>query len=141
MQLNPAAFLTYMGLAYGVLTPAKAISKASYSIKKGNAAAERVLEILEAESEIKESDNAFEKKSFEKEITFNDVNFSYNKEVVIKNITFKIGKGQTVAVVGQSGSGKTTIANLIPRFYDVDSGEICIDGKNIKEIKKSDLRS
>ena len=141
MQLNPAAFLTYMGLAYGVLTPAKAISKASYSIKKGNAAAERVLEILEAESEIKESDDAFEKKSFEKEITFNDVNFSYNKEVVIKNITFKIGKGQTVAVVGQSGSGKTTIANLIPRFYDVDSGEICIDGKNIKEIKKSDLRS
>ena len=141
MQLNPAAFLTYMGLAYGVLTPAKAISKASYSIKKGNAAAERVLEILEAESEIKESDNAFEKKSFEKEITFNDVNFSYNKEVVIKNITFKIRKGQTVAVVGQSGSGKTTIANLIPRFYDVDSGEICIDGKNIKEIKKSDLRS
>ena len=141
MQLNPAAFLTYMGLAYGVLTPAKAISKASYSIKKGNAAAERVLEILEAESEIKESDNAFEKKSFEKEITFNDVSFSYKKEVVIKNITFKIGKGQTVAVVGQSGSGKTTIANLIPRFYDVDSGEICIDGKNIKEIKKSDLRS
>ena len=141
MQLNPAAFLTYMGLAYGVLTPAKAISKASYSIKKGNAAAERVLEILEAESEIKESDDAFEKKSFEKEITFNDVNFSYNKEVVIKNITFKISKGQTVAVVGQSGSGKTTIANLIPRFYDVDSGEICIDGKNIKEIKKSDLRS
>lgn len=141
MQLNPAAFLTYMGLAYGVLTPAKAISKASYSIKKGNAAAERVLEILEAESEIKESDNAFEKKSFEKEITFNDVNFSYNKEVVIKNLTFKIRKGQTVAVVGQSGSGKTTIANLIPRFYDVDSGEICIDGKNIKEIKKSDLRS
>ena len=141
MQLNPAAFLTYMGLAYGVLTPAKAISKASYSIKKGNAAAERVLEILEAESEIKESDNAFEKKSFEKEITFNDVSFSYKKEVVIKNITFKIGKGQTVAVVGQSGSGKTTIANLIPRFYDVDSGEICIDGKNIKKIKKSDLRS
>ncbi|MBK56877.1 MAG: antibiotic ABC transporter ATP-binding protein [Flavobacteriaceae bacterium] len=141
MQLNPAAFLTYMGLAYGVLTPAKAISKASYSIKKGNAAAERVLEILEAESEIKESDNAFEKKSFEKEITFDDVSFSYKKEVVIKNITFKIRKGQTVAVVGQSGSGKTTIANLIPRFYDVDSGEICIDGKNIKEIKKSDLRS
>lgn len=141
MQLNPAAFLTYMGLAYGVLTPAKAISKASYSIKKGNAAAERVLEILEAESEIKESDSAYEKKSFEKEITFNNVNFSYNNEVVIKNITFKIIKGQTVAVVGQSGSGKTTIANLIPRFYDVDSGEICIDGKNIKEIKKSDLRS
>ena len=140
MQLNPAAFLTYMGLAYGVLTPAKSISKASYSIKKGNAAAERVLEILEAESEIKESDSPLEIKSFENEITFKDVSFSYQKELVIKNISFKIGKGQTVALVGQSGSGKTTIANLIPRFYDVDSGEICIDGKNIKEIKKSDLR-
>ena len=140
MQLNPAAFLTYMGLAYGVLTPAKSISKASYSIKKGNAAAERVLEILEAESEIKECDSPLEIKSFENEITFKDVSFSYQKELVIKNISFKIGKGQTVALVGQSGSGKTTIANLIPRFYDVDSGEICIDGKNIKEIKKSDLR-
>ena len=140
MQLNPAAFLTYMGLAYGVLTPAKSISKASYSIKKGNAAAERVLEILEAESEIKECDSPLEIKSFENEITFKDVSFSYQKELVIKNISFKIGKGQTIALVGQSGSGKTTIANLIPRFYDVDSGEICIDGKNIKEIKKSDLR-
>ena len=140
MQLNPAAFLTYMGLAYGVLTPAKSISKASYSIKKGNAAAERVLEILEAESEIKECDSPLKIKSFENEITFKDVSFSYQKELVIKNISFKIGKGQTVALVGQSGSGKTTIANLIPRFYDVDSGEICIDGKNIKEIKKSDLR-
>ena len=141
MQLNPAAFLTYMGLAYGVLTPAKSISKASYSIKKGNAAAERVLEILEAESEIKESDSPLEIKSFENEITFKDVSFSYQKEIVIKNISFKIGKGQTVALVGQSGSGKTTISNLIPRFYDVDSGEICIDGINIKELKKSDLRS
>ena len=141
MQLNPAAFLTYMGLAYGVLTPAKSISKASYSIKKGNAAAERVLEILEAESEIKECDSPLEIKSFENEITFKDVSFSYQKEIVIKNISFKIGKGQTVALVGQSGSGKTTISNLIPRFYDVDSGEICIDGINIKELKKSDLRS
>ena len=140
MQLNPAAFLTYMGLAYGVLTPAKSISKASYSIKKGNAAAERVLEILEAESEIKECDSPLKIKSFENEITFKDVSFSYQKELVIKNISFKIGKGQTIALVGQSGSGKTTIANLIPRFYDVDAGEICIDGKNIKKIKKSDLR-
>ena len=141
MQLNPAAFLTYMGLAYGVLTPAKSISKASYSIKKGNAAAERVFEILESESEIKEMENPIEKKSFEQEITFRNVSFSYGKEMVLDNLSFKIQKGKTIALVGQSGSGKTTLANLIPRFFDVHSGEICIDGINIKHIKKSDLRS
>ena len=141
MQLNPAAFLTYMGLAYGVLTPAKSISKASYSIKKGNAAAERVFEILESESEIKEMENPIEKKSFEQEITFRNVSFSYGKEMVLDNLSFKIQKGKTIALVGQSGSGKTTLANLIPRFFDVHSGEICIDDINIKHIKKSDLRS
>ena len=141
MQLNPAAFLTYMGLAYGVLTPAKSISKASYSIKKGNAAAERVFEILESESEIKEMENPIEKKSFEQEITFRNVSFSYGKEMILDNLSFKIQKGKTIALVGQSGSGKTTLANLIPRFFDVHSGEICIDDINIKHIKKSDLRS
>tara|TARA_B100000575_G_scaffold108764_1_gene86583 strand:- start:291 stop:2111 length:1821 start_codon:yes stop_codon:yes gene_type:complete len=141
MQLNPAAFLTYMGLAYGVLTPAKSISKASYSIKKGNAAAERVFEILESESEIKEMENPIEKKSFDQEITFRNVSFSYGKEMILDNLSFKIQKGKTIALVGQSGSGKTTLANLIPRFFDVHSGEICIDDINIKHIKKSDLRS
>ena len=141
MQLNPAAFLTYMGLAYGVLTPAKSISKASYSIKKGNAAAERVFEILESESDIKEMKNPIEKKSFDQEITFRNVSFSYGKKMVLDNLSFKIQKGKTIALVGQSGSGKTTLANLIPRFFDVHSGEICIDDINIKHIKKSDLRS
>ena len=141
MQLNPAAFLTYMGLAYGVLTPAKSISKASYSIKKGNAAAERVFEILESESDIKEMKNPIEKKSFDREITFRNVSFSYGKKMVLDNLSFKIQKGKTIALVGQSGSGKTTLANLIPRFFDVHSGEICIDDINIKHIKKSDLRS
>lgn len=141
MQLNPAAFLTYMGLAYGVLTPAKSISKASYSIKKGNAAAERVFEILESESDIKEMKNPIEKKSFDREITFRNVSFSYGKKMVLDNLSFKIQKGKTIALVGQSGSGKTTLANLIPRFFDVNSGEICIDDINIKHIKKSDLRS
>ena len=141
MQLNPAAFLTYMGLAYGVLTPAKSISKASYSIKKGNAAAERVFEILESESDIKEMKNPIEKKSFDREITFRNVSFSYGKKMVLDNLSFKIQKGKTIALVGQSGSGKTTLANLIPRFFDVHSGEIYIDDINIKHIKKSDLRS
>ena len=140
LELKPAAFLTYMGLAYGVLTPAKAISKASYSIKKGNAAAERVLEILESESSIKEIKNPINKQSFDSEIIFKNVSFKYDQESVLNNINFKIQKGQTIAVVGQSGSGKSTIANLIPRFYDVCSGEILIDGINIKDLYKSELR-
>lgn len=129
-----------MGLAYGVLTPAKALSKASYSIKKGNAAAERVLEILESESSIKEIKNPIKKESFESDITFKNVSFKYDKESVLNNINFKIKKGQTVAIVGQSGSGKSTIANLIPRFYEVSSGEILIDDVNIKKLSTADLR-
>ncbi|MDA0757916.1 MAG: ABC transporter ATP-binding protein, partial [Bacteroidetes bacterium] len=140
LELKPAAFLTYMGLAYGILTPAKAISKASYSIKKGNAAAERVLEILESESSIKEIKTPIKKQSFKSEIHFKNVSFKYDQESVLNNINFKIKKGQTVAIVGQSGSGKSTIANLIPRFYDISSGEILIDGINIKNLSKDDLR-
>lgn len=140
-ELNPAAFITYMGLAYGVLTPAKSISKASYSIKKGNAAAERVLEILDSKSSITEISNPITKKSFDSEITFENVSFKYENASVLKNINFKIKKGQTIAIVGQSGSGKSTIANLIPRFYDVNSGKILIDGINIRDLFKKDLRS
>ena len=130
-----------MGLAYGVLTPAKAISKASYSIKKGNAAAERVIEILEARNSIKEIKNPINKNSFDKELSFKNVYFRYEKEIVLNNLSFRIKKGQTIAIVGQSGSGKSTIANLIPRFYEASSGEIKIDGINIKDLVKKDLRN
>ena len=140
-ELNPAAFITYMGLAYGVLTPAKAISKASYSIKKGNAAAERVLEILDSENSIKQEANADKKLDFKSNIKFENVSFKYENEKIIDNINFEIKKGQTIALVGQSGSGKSTIANLIPRFYDVSEGKISIDGINIKKINKNNLRS
>ena len=139
-ELNPAAFITYMGLAYGVLTPAKAISKASYSIKKGNAAAERVLEILDSENSIKQEANAEKKLDFKSNIKFENVSFKYENEKIIDNINFEIKKGQTIALVGQSGSGKSTIANLIPRFYDVSEGKISIDGINIKKINKNNLR-
>ncbi len=139
-ELNPAAFITYMGLAYGVLTPAKAISKASYSIKKGNAAAERVLEILDSENSIKQEANAEKKLDFKSNIKFENVSFKYENEKIIDNINFEIKKGQTIALVGQSGSGKSTIANLIPRFYDVSEGKIFIDGINIKKINKNNLR-
>jgi len=139
-ELNPAAFITYMGLAYGVLTPAKAISKASYSIKKGNAAAERVLEILDSKNSIKQEVNAEKKLDFKSNIKFENVSFKYENEKIIDNINFEIKKGQTIALVGQSGSGKSTIANLIPRFYDVSEGKISIDGINIKKINKNNLR-
>lgn len=138
--LAPEAFIVYMGLAYNILTPAKAISKASYGVKKGNAAAERVLEILETESTIQDTDQAIDKKEFEKEILLNNISFKYEDEWVLKNFSLHVPKGTTVALVGQSGSGKSTIANLLTRFYDVNEGEISIDDNNIKDIKLHSLR-
>jgi len=138
-SLTGAAFIVYMGLAYNILTPAKDISKASYSIQKGNAAAERILEVLTARNNIKESDNAIELKKFKESISFENVNFSYLEKITLNNISFNIKKGETVALVGPSGGGKTTIANLLNRFYDIDSGKIKIDNISIKSIKKSSL--
>ncbi len=139
--LDAASFIAYMGLAYNILTPAKSISKASYGVKKGNAAAERVLEILETENPISEKDNAIDKLEFESEIALNNVSFKYEDEYVLKNFDLKVPKGKTVALVGQSGSGKSTIANLVTRFYDVNKGEIKIDGTNIKDLTKKSLRN
>src|SRR5690606_27319579 len=138
--LDSADFIVYMGLAYNVLTPAKAISKASYGVKRGNAAAERVIEVLETENIIKDAEDAVEKNSFEKNVSLNNISFKYQDEYVLKNFSLDIPKGQTVALVGQSGSGKSTIANLLTRFYDVNEGALEIDGINIKNIKKDSLR-
>lgn len=139
-SLKGAAFITYMGLAYNILTPAKSISKASYSIKRGNAAAERVLEILEQENPITSKADAIEKNSFDSNITIKNINFKYEDETVLKNFSLEIEKGQTVALVGQSGSGKSTIANLLTRFYDVNDGTITIDETNIKDMNLQSLR-
>ncbi|WP_350292145.1 ABC transporter ATP-binding protein [uncultured Croceitalea sp.] len=138
--LDASSFIAYMGLAYNILTPAKAISKASYGVKKGNAAAERVLEILETENPIKDIPSALEKAEFEQAITLNNISFKYEDDYVLKNFNLKVSKGHTVALVGQSGSGKSTIANLVTRFYDVNDGEILVDDINIKNIKKKSLR-
>ena len=138
--LNAGLFITYMGLAYQILTPAKAISKASYSVKKGNAAAERVLEILETESNIKDAPNALVKKDFNSEININNISFKYENDWVLNDFSLKVPKGHTVALVGQSGSGKSTIANLITRFYDVNKGSINIDSEDIKNITQQSLR-
>ncbi len=138
--LEPAAFIVYMGLAYNILTPAKAISKASYGVKKGNAAAERVLEILETPSTITDAPNAKEKAGFDNQLSINNISFKYEDDYVLKNFTLNVKKGETVALVGQSGSGKSTIANLVTRFYDVNEGSITIDGDNVKEITQASLR-
>ena len=138
--LDASSFIAYMGLAYNILTPAKAISKASYGVRKGNAAAERVLEVLESENPIKDAADAHEKSDFITGINLRNVGFKYEEDYVLKDFNLKVEKGHTVALVGQSGSGKSTIANLVTRFYDVNEGEILIDGVNIKDISKKSLR-
>ena len=139
-SLNAGLFITYMGLAYQILTPAKAISQASYSVKKGNAAAERVLEILETESNIVDLPDAIKKTEFTTDINIKNISFKYQNDWVLNDFSLKVPKGHTVALVGQSGSGKSTIANLITRFYDVNKGSINIDSDNIKSITQNSLR-
>ena len=140
-SLSASAFLMYMGLAYNILTPAKAISKASYGVKRGNAAAERVMEILNSESPLKDIPNALTKTDFESAIEIKNISFKYEDDLVLKNFSISVPKGKSVALVGQSGSGKSTIANLVTRFYDVNEGQIEIDGKNIRTLTKHSLRN
>ena len=138
-SIPPAVFIPFLGLAYNIITPAKSISKASFTIKKGNAAAERILEILETENPLKDSPNAIKKTDFTSEIEFKNISFKYEDDYVLENFSLKVPKGKTVALVGQSGSGKSTLANLVTRFYDVNEGSITIDGKNVKDISKKSL--
>jgi ATP-binding cassette, subfamily B, bacterial MsbA len=139
--LNGALFIVYLGLAYNILTPAKAISKASYAVKNGLAAAERVFEILEVENTIVNKENPFQKETFENKIAIENINFRYGNENVLKNFSLEVTKGKTIALVGQSGSGKSTIANLLTRFYDVNEGSIKIDGIDIRDWDMHSLRN
>jgi ATP-binding cassette, subfamily B, bacterial MsbA len=138
--LSNTAFIGYIALAYTILTPAKAISKASYQVKSGLAAAERVFTLLEQENTITSKINAVEKHTFEEIITLKNINFRYENENVLKDFSLDVKKGQTVALVGKSGSGKSTIANLLTRFYDVNEGAISIDGVDIKDMDLLSLR-
>ncbi|PHR70572.1 MAG: antibiotic ABC transporter ATP-binding protein [Lutibacter sp.] len=139
-SLTAEAFLGYIVLFYTVLNPIKAIATAYYNIQKGDASAERILEILETKNTIIEKPNALIKSTFDKEITFENISFKYKDDYVLKNFSLKIPKGKTVALVGQSGSGKSTLANLVTRFYDVNKGSIKIDGIDIKDMTKKSLR-
>jgi subfamily B ATP-binding cassette protein MsbA len=139
-SLSGGAFIGYMALAYQILTPAKDISKASYKVKAGNAAAERILEIIETESPLEDKPDAITKTDFTSDISLNDISFKYEEDLVLKNFSIKVPKGKSVALVGQSGSGKSTIANLVTRFYDVNEGSISIDGTDIRDLTKHSLR-
>jgi len=140
-NLTGSTFLVYMTLCYNILTPAKAISRGLYNIKKGGAAAERIQEIIDTPNPLKDKDNALIKNGFDSEIEFKNISFKYQEDYVLKDFSLVVPKGKTVALVGQSGSGKSTIANLITRFYDVNKGSILIDGIDIRDLTTSSLRN
>tara|TARA_A100001015_G_scaffold8357_1_gene10273 strand:- start:2 stop:1825 length:1824 start_codon:yes stop_codon:yes gene_type:complete len=140
-SLSGEEFITYMTLAYGVLTPAKSMSRAVYSIRKGNAAAQRIIEYLFHKSEIQSPKDPIVLPEFSSEIIFDNVQFSYEEETVIHGLNLKIPKGHSVALVGASGSGKTTLANLLARFYDPQKGTIKIDNTPINLVDLKELRS
>ncbi len=134
-------FLAFIAMFFQLLTPAKSLSTAYYNIQKGAASTERIDAVLEAENKIKENTSPEELISFKTAIQFDHVNFSYGETPVLKDINITIEKGKTIALVGQSGGGKSTMVDLLPRFYDPKSGEIRLDGHPITNYKIKDLRA
>ena len=145
-RIDGPTIIFYLVMLYSIINPLKEFSKASYNIPKGLASMERIDKILQAEVEIKDKENPEHIASFEHQIEFRNVSFAYtdNKSYeliyVLKDINLVIPKGKTVALVGQSGSGKSTMVDLIPRYYDVQEGEVLIDGINVKDLAVNDLR-
>ena len=142
-EMDAATFFSFLFAFFNVINPAKAFSNAYYNVQKGIAATERVNDVLDAAIVIHEMPNAQPINSFEKHIVYKNVNFQYqsNDDAVLKNINLSVEKGKVIALVGASGAGKSTIADLLPRFYDVNSGRIEIDGVDIKNYKLKDLRN
>lgn len=140
-ELEASFFTTYLILFSQIINPVKALSSASYHVQKGSASLDRINEILHAEESIKSVESPIQKQSFEDLIHYQHVDFSYNEEKkVLDNIDLEIKKGQTIALVGPSGGGKSTLADLLPRYFDVNEGVIKIDGVNIKQLDLQDLR-
>tara|TARA_B100000927_G_scaffold289040_1_gene284877 strand:- start:5 stop:1519 length:1515 start_codon:yes stop_codon:yes gene_type:complete len=140
-KMQASYFITYIILFSQLINPLKTLSKAIYDSQKGNSALDRIETIFQAKNTDFILDGEVEKVNFKKEICFHKISFAYKEENVLENISFKVPKGKTVALVGQSGSGKSTITNLFPRFYDLSHGSIEIDGVDIKDLKLSSLRS
>ena len=140
--ISAPSFIYYLTILYSIINPLKELSRASYNIPRGLASMERIDAILNAENPIVDGEKGVEIPEMKKGIEFKDLSFSYDGERdVLKNINLKIEKGKTVALVGQSGSGKSTMVDLIPRYYDVEKGGITIDGVNIKDMTVRSLRS
>ena len=139
-MLSGPTFIYYLVMLYSIINPLKEFSKAGYNIPKGLASVERIDKILKAEDTIKEPENPVHIKSFEHQIEFRHVSFKYGEQWVLKDINLVIEKGKTVALVGQSGSGKSTLVDHIPRYYDVQEGEVLIDGIDVRKLGIHDLR-
>ena len=139
--MDAATFLVYLGIFSQILNPAKAITTAVYNVQKGAASVERIESVLDAPEVIEEKTNAIHKKEFNDIIEYKNLSFYYQNEVkVLKDINLRVKKGKTIALVGASGGGKSTLADLLPRFYDPQHGDIFIDGVNIKDLVIDDLR-
>ena len=138
--ISASQFITFIAIYSQILPPLKTFSSSISNVQKGIASAKRVFEIIDKKPEIEDHPDAIELQKFEKEIEFKNVTFAYDKEHVLKNINLKIEKGKTVALVGASGGGKSTLADLIPRFYDPDDGDVNIDGKPITSYTLNSLR-
>ena len=139
-SLSGPTFIYYLVMLYSIINPLKDFSKAGYNIPKGLASMERIDKILNAENNITEKENPMAIKEFKHNIEFRNVSFRYDKKWILRNINLTIEKGKTVALVGQSGGGKSTLVDLIPRYYDVQEGEVLIDGVNVKDLGIHDLR-
>ncbi|MFV0270033.1 MAG: ABC transporter ATP-binding protein [Draconibacterium sp.] len=140
-SLSAAEFIGYLVFFYGIINPAKAFSTALYSVEKGLASMYRIDHVLAAEVTIKDKPGAQNIKSFNNKIAYKNVSFSYDKAEVLSNVSLEIEKGKTVALVGSSGSGKTTMVDLLPRFWDITEGTIEIDGIDIRDLKLKSLRN
>ena len=138
--LSGPTFIYYLVMLYSIINPLKEFSKAGYNIPKGLASMERIDKILNAENNIVEKQNPQSIKEFRHQIEFRDVSFRYDKKWILRHVNLVIEKGKTVALVGQSGGGKSTLVDLIPRYYDVQEGEVLIDGINVKDLGIHDLR-
>jgi len=139
-SVSPEVFIAYVIIFSQIIPPVKSFVTAFYNIQKGAASADRIKQVLDAEEVIEEKSNAKKVKEFQKNISYNNVSFTYEKEEVLTNVNLVIEKGKTIALVGPSGGGKSTMVDLLPRFYDCTKGEICIDGVPIKDYVISDLR-
>ncbi|MEB2778249.1 ABC transporter ATP-binding protein [Algoriphagus sp. D3-2-R+10] len=140
-DLGASDFITYIIIFTQVLNPAKEISRAVSSIQRGIASAERVFTVVDTPSQITSPASPAVLNKFEHSVEVNDVSFAYEDQLVLKNINFTLERGKTIALVGPSGGGKSTLADLVPRFYDPSEGQILLDGRNLKDFNLKDLRS